>query len=516
MKNININHLTKILAIAILFITCGCDMDLEEEVYSEDTSENFYQNEEQVMAAYALPYAFMQNLYDGGHFALQELSTDEVVAPTRNGYEDQNGAWVRLHRHTWTSNDVWILYEWQNLFQAIGYSNFFIDAIENRDLSEMDLSISPEQMIAENRMLRALNYYWALSTFGNVPIVTSIGESSPETRSREEVFAFVEQEIMESIPQLGEKGDTNWYGHFTKSAANALLAKLYMNAEVFTGTPRWQDAIDAIDNVMESNYSLDPHWSTPFLVNNESSNENIFVVPFDANNATGFNFAQQNLHEEILFNKYDVEYYGWHKYSSQESFFNLFSENDARIEQWVVGPQTFINDAGEEEPIWSWYGNEMFITPEITALQSVNTGWDEGAMNIKYEIEVGGLANMSNDMVVFRLADMMLLKAEALMRLNGGSATEEAVSLVNQVRERNFENDADALYTTSTLTLDELIDERGRELAYEMHRREDLIRFGKFNDAWWEKSASEEYRKLFPIPATVLTANPALEQNPGY
>lgn len=516
MKNININHLTKILAIAILFITCGCDMDLEEEVYSEDTSENFYQNEEQVMAAYALPYAFMQNLYDGGHFALQELSTDEVVAPTRNGYEDQNGAWVRLHRHTWTSNDVWLLYEWQNLFQAIGYSNFFIDAIENRDLSEMDLPISPEQMIAENRMLRALNYYWALSTFGNVPIVTSIGESSPETRSREEVFAFVEQEIMESIPQLGKKGDTNWYGHFTKSAANALLAKLYMNAEVFTGTPRWQDAVDAIDNVMDSNYSLDPHWSTPFLVNNESSNENIFVVPFDANNATGFNFAQQNLHEEILFNKYDVEYYGWHKYSSQESFFNLFSENDARIEQWVVGPQTFINDAGEEEPIWSWYGNEMFITPEITALQSDNTGWDEGAMNIKYEIEVGGLANMSNDMVVFRLADMMLLKAEALMRLNGGSATEEAVSLVNQVRERNFENDADALYTTSTLTLDELIDERGRELAYEMHRREDLIRFGKFNDAWWEKSASEEYRKLFPIPATVLTANPALEQNPGY
>ncbi|MEH6679462.1 MAG: RagB/SusD family nutrient uptake outer membrane protein [Sediminicola sp.] len=517
MKYIYMSRLPLILSLMGLCCLGGCDMDLEEEVYSAETSENFYQNEDQVMAAYVMPYAFMQNLYDGGHFSLQELSTDEVVAPTRNGYEDQNGAWVRLHRHTWTSSDVWILYEWQNLFQAIGYSNYFLGAMEEQDLSGMDLPIAKERMIAEIKLVRALHYYWALSTFGNIPIVTSVGESSPATRSRQEVFEFIEQEILENIPQLGEKGDANWYGHFTKSAAYALLAKLYINADVFTGTPRWEDAISAIDNVLGANYSLDSDWSTPFLVNNENSNENILVVPFDASNATGFNFAEQNLHEEILFAKYNVEYYGWHKYSTQESFFNLFAENDERIEQWVVGPQTFINEDGEEEPIWSWYGYEMVVTPQITALQSDDTGWDEGAMSIKYEVEVGGLSNMSNDMVLFRLADMMLLKAEALMRLAGGEATSEAVDLVNQVRARNFEADAEnAQYTTSNLTMDELLDERGRELAYEMHRREDLIRFGKFNDEWWEKSASAEHRQLFPIPATVLTANPELEQNPGY
>lgn len=505
------------LAILSLGFMGSCEADLEEQVYSSETTENFYQNEEQVMSAYAMPYAFMQNHYDGGHFPLQELSTDEVVAPSRNGYEDQNGAWVRLHRHTWTSSDVWIQYEWNNLFQAIGYSNFFLENIEQVDTESMDLPISKEQMISEIKMVRALHYYWALSTFGNVPIVETVGETSPPTQSREEVFAFVENEILENIPNLSEKGDPLWYGHFTKGAAYALLAKLYLNAEVFTGTPRWQDAINATDEVLALNYSLDPHWSTPFLVNNENSDENIFVIPFDSNSATGFNFAEQNLHEEILFAKYDVEYYGWHKYSSQESFFNLFSENDARIEQWVVGPQTFINDQGEEEVIWSWYGHPMVITPEITALQSDDTGWDEGAMSIKYEVEVGGLNNMSNDMVIFRLADIMLMKAEALMRLNGGTATPEAVDLVNQVRARNFEvGDPDATYTVATLTLDELIDERGRELAYEMHRREDLIRFGDFNDAWWEKPASEEYRQLFPIPAQALTANPNLEQNPGY
>lgn len=517
MKNIYFHKLFLIFSLMALFCFSSCDMDLEEEVYSAETSENFYQNEDQVMAAYLMPYAFMQNHYDGGHFPLQELSTDEVVAPTRNGYEDQNGMWVRLHRHTWTASDVWILYEWQNLFQAIGYSNYFLNAIEEQDLSGMDLLISKERMIAEVKMVRALHYYWALSTFGNVPIVTSVGESSPPTQSREEVFAFVEQEILSNISDLPVKGDTGWYGKFTKSSAYALLAKLYMNAEVFTGQERYADAISAIDNVLNANYSLDPHWQDPFRVDNENSNENIFVIPFDSNNATGFNFAEQNLHEEIAFAIYQVDWYGWMKYSSQESFFRLFSENDERIEQWIVGPQTYINEAGEEEVIWSWYGHPMVITPEITALQSDNTGWDEGAISKKYEIEVGGLANMNNDMVIFRLADMMLLKAEALMRLNGGAATAEAVALVNQVRARNFEpDDLNAEYTISTLTLDELIDERGRELAYEMHRREDLIRFGKFTEAWWEKPASEEYRRLFPIPSSVLTANPALEQNPGY
>lgn len=515
-KNLYFKQTLLYLAIA-LFSLSSCDADLEEKIYSSETSANFYQNEDQVMAAYVMPYAFMQNHYDGGHFSLQELSTDEVVAPTRNGYEDQDGQWVRLHRHTWTSSDVWVLYEWQNLYQAIGYSNNFIEAIENQDISEMDLPISKEQMIAEIKLVRALHYYWALSTFGNIPIVTQVGEPSPPTRPREEVFQFVEQEILDNIAMLGEKGDDGWYGHFTKSAAYALLAKLYINAEVFTGQERYEDAISAIDNVLASDYSLDPHWQDPFRVNNENSNENIFVIPFDGSNAQGFNFAEQNLHEEIAFAVYKVDYYGWMKYSTQESFFRLFSENDERIEQWIYGPQTFINDEGEEEEIWSWYGHPMVITPEITALQSDNTGWDEGVISKKYEIEIGGLSNMSNDMVIFRLADMMLLKAEALMRLDGGAASSEAVELVNQVRARNFEaDDPNGEYNTSTLTLEELIDERGRELAYEMHRREDLIRFDKFNDAWWEKPASEPYRQLFPIPATVLTANPELVQNPGY
>ena len=121
-------------------------------------------------------------------------------------------------------------------------------------------------------------------------------------------------------------------------------------------------------------------------------------------------------------------------------------------------------------------------------------------------------------MVVFRYADILDMKAECLMRLNGDGANQEAVGLVNQVRARSFAaNDPASKYTTATLTMNELLDERGREFAYEMLRREDLIRFGKFEEAWWQKPAdADKHNELFPIPQTVITTNPALKQNPGY
>ncbi len=503
-----------IMTVAVVASSCT---KLDEKLYSDADADNFFGSADEVMAAYVLPYSFMQTHVYQVHFALQEFPTDEAVVPVRYGYIDQEGAWIRLHQHTWTSSDSWILGEWQNMFQAIGYCNYFIDAVQDKDLSKMDLPVSKEQMIAEIKMVRALHYYWALSDFRNIPIVEHVGENSPPTKSGTEVFAFIEKEIKDNIDKLGEKGDAGWYGHFTRSAAYALLAKLYLNAEVFTGEARWEDCIAACDQVIGSDYSLDEKWNDPFLVHNESSNENIYVVPFDATNAQQFNFIEQNFHENILFAKYGVEYYGWHKISTQESFYNLYQPNDHRIEQWAVGPQTFTNEDGDEEDILDWNGEPMTVTPYIDMLINYDGGEAQGAMNMKYEIEYAGLGSMSNDMVIFRLADILYMKAECLMRMNGGAATADAVSLVNQVRERSFDaGDADADYTTATLTLDELLNERGRELAYEMHRREDMVRFGTFNNEWWEKPASDEKYRIFPIPFDVVTANPALVQNPGY
>jgi hypothetical protein len=527
MKKINYKILSSLIVITLCF--SNCSKKLDETLYSVDTNANFYQTADQVVSAYVLPYAFMQTHVYQVHFQDVELVTDEACAPVVFGYIDQEGQWLRFHQHTWTSRDFWILLEWQDLYQAIGYCNNFIDNIQNVDVSKMSLPVSKEQMIAEIRMVRALHYYWALSEFGNIPVVEHLGEANPTNKTPAEAFAFIEKEIKESIPTLSEKGEANWYGHFTKSAANTLLAKLYLNAKAITGQEHWQDCIDACDAVTQSNkYQLDVHWNDPFKVHNETSRENIYVIPFDANNAQNFNFIEQNIHENIIVYQYSANpgtydiVYGWRKISTQESFFNLFAPYDRRINQWIRGPQTYTDENGDQQPVPDWSDEPMVITPHINDLFDATD--DEGVMNIKYEIEynygtygANEFVNMNNDMVIFRYADILMMKAECLMRLNGDAATPQAVDLVNNVRARSFApNDSRAKYTTATLTIDELLNERGREFAYEMFRREDLIRFGKFNDAWWEKEASDAHYQLFPIPFDITTANPSLKQNPGY
>ncbi len=536
MKTTSYNKVLSALIILVSVCFTNCSKKLNEKVFSEDTPGNFYQTANQVTAAYVLPYSYLQTHIYQVHFQDVEFVTDEACVPVLYGYIDQEGQWIRFHQHTWTANDNWILSEWQDMYQAIGYCNNFIDNMQNVDVSKMELPVSKEQMIAEVRMVRALHYYWAMTEFGNIPVVEHVGGANPANGTAAAAFTFIEKEIKESIPNLSEKGDANWYGHFTKTAAYALLAKLYLNAKSTTGEDHYQDCVTYCDLIINSGkYSLDAHWNDPFLVHNENSNENIYVVPFDANNAQGFNFIEQNIHENIINNKYcdnnSIDY-GWRKISTQESFFNLFTPNDYRINQWIAGPQTYVDANGDTQPVPSYesdYSTDpplidpLIITPQIGDL--FNADDHEGVMNTKYEIQynygnygVNGEVNMNNDMVVFRYADILDMKAECIMRMNGGAASQQAVELVNEVRARSFaENDAMAKYTTATLTLDEFLNERGREFAYEMFRREDLIRFGKFEDAWWEKPAdADKHTELFPIPQIVLTTNPALKQNPGY
>jgi hypothetical protein len=452
---------------------------------------------------------------------MEEYSTDEAVATVKanQGYED--GKWIRFHRHTWTSGEDFILYEWSNMFQGIGYCNNFIDDIQANDLSQMKLPVSKDQMIAEIKIMRAMYYYWALNDFGNIPIVQHVGEINPVTKPRAEVFKFIETEIKDNIDKLDEKGSNYWYGHWTKSAAHALLAKLYLNAEVFTGKPRWNDCIAECDAVLNSNlYTLDPTWDAPFKVHNETSSENIWVVPHDVTYAPGFNAAQEQV-PGALKDKYNFVDYPWGKTVTQESFFNLYDTSDNRIHQWLFGLQTYSNG----DPVMGWYdldGQPFVITPHIDMINNPTAGYGQGVRNIKYEIEgsTSGQSQMqmNNDLVVFRLSDIMMMKAESVMRNNGGQANKQAVDLVNLVRSRSFDpaNPA-ANYTVNSLTMDELLNERGREFAYEMKRREDLIRFGKFESAWWEKpSDADKKRELYPIPLNIITANPFLKQNDGY
>jgi len=506
-------------------IFSGCAKKLQEHVYSDDTEDNFYTNATQVMAAYGLPYAFLQKVMYEIHFTMSELSTDEVVVTVKANEGYENGQWIRFFQHQWTSQEPFILYEWSNLYQGIGYCNSFIGAMENRDISGFDLPKPKEQLIAEVKMVRAMLYYWLLDQYGNVPVVTSLNTVNPETSPRAEVFAFVEKEIKDNISFLAKKGSSDWYGHFTQSAANALLARLYLNAEVYTGTARWDDCITACNNILEGDesYTLDANWNDPFKIRNENSNENILVVPYDAVNAPGFNAVQVQLWGALGWQWYFNDWL-WGKVVTPEAFFNLFGENDLRRNQWLFGPQTYVDENGAMQPVPGWYdqdGKQFEIYPHIAMLNNPTGGYGQGVCNVKYEIQKGtpqeaSPTQMSNDLVVFRLGEIMFIKAECLMRKNNGAFTQEAIQLVNDVRARSFApGDPDAVYTS--LTLEEFLDERGREFAYEMKRREDLIRFGKFGDARWEKPADAgRTKELYPIPYNIRLANPGLEQNPGY
>lgn len=520
MKNIQ-HNLSKIflgLAFAVIAFGINSCNNLDEKVYSSTTTANYYQTTDQVMAAYSLPYSFLQFIHYDMHWSLVTFGTDEAVVTVKNNQGFENGRWIQFHQHTWTSSLDWLEWNWYNYFQGIGYCNQFLEVLEGLDFSNFNLPISKQQMTAELKMLRAFYHFYAMDTYGNIPVAESMLAVNPTNWPRAEVFAWIENEILQNRDLLGEKGEGNWYGHFTKSAANALLARMYLNAEVYTGTPKWQEAIDAANLVINSGlYSLDETWDAPFKVMNQHSNENIFVVPYDFNFAPGFNMSAQNL-PGAMRDVFGFPDYPWGKTVTEESFYRLFKENDLRINQWIVGPQWF--DEEKTQPVWGWWdqdGQQLTIHPEITMLMNPNGGYGEGVRNKKYEIERGMIWNMNNDFVVLRLSEIMFIKAEALMRLNGGVANSEAVQLINQVRARSFApGDPDATYTTGTLTLQELLDERGREFAYEGKRREDLIRFGKYLEARWEKPQSEPYRLIYPIPMNILVANPGLQQNPGY
>ena len=203
----------------------------------------------------------------------------------------------------------------------------------------------------------------------------------------------------------------------------------------------------------------------------------------------------------------------WNGYSSLEEFYNSFDANDTRIGSFLEGQQFASDGTPLTDELFEADdpdGTNLNFTPQINMLTP--NAWRQGGVRVgKWEYADGADASLSNDFPIFRYADVLLMKAEALWRMNNGDAM--ALSLVNDVRRRAFGDNSGDLVA---LTADELLAERGREMFAEGYRRQDLIRFGRFNDAWWEKPASAATKNIFPIPQPQRDVNPQLQQNPGY
>jgi len=499
-----------ILLASVTALMAGCT-DLGETVYREIVADTYYVDGDAVTSAYLAVYGPLQDVWEENYFNLTEFSTDEACRPTRlqNGYD--GGQWIRMHRHQWLTIESRVEDIWNKCYKGIGFANTCLKDFQSLDFGKLRLSTPLAQMTAELRGMRAFYYYMLCDMFGGVAIVEEVSADAPARNSRVEVFEFVEKELNAVMSDLPVKGSGNDYGKFTQGAALSILAKLYLNAEIWTGTERRQDCINVCDRIISSGkYSLDAGWQDPFHYFNENSAENIFVIPYDQLHATQMNYPGRFLHYCHAYT------YGFPVPSSngvctEKSFYEKFKPNDRRIKQWLVGPQYMADGKTPLPCVMDMAGQNLVLDPYIKNMEEGVE--NSGVRNVKFQIQFGTPDYpQDNDIPVTRYADVLFMKAECLLR-NGQKA--EALTLINACRARCFDADEpDRAYTD--IDLDEFLDERAREFCYETCRRQDLIRFGKFNDAWWDKPQTDPSRRLFPIPDARVKANPNMVQNPGY
>jgi starch-binding outer membrane protein, SusD/RagB family len=485
----------------LMTVSLGSCWELEQEVLTGITQEELNENvtPELIEVLKQTAYSAVVGNWGGhgGLYSIIEVSSDELSIPQKGADWEDGGIWLRNHRHTWLSVDGPYNGAWQYAFRIVGESNLLLQQFP--DIPELG---------AELRVLRALAYLWLIDNFGNVPIIIETDRGgSPAQNTRAQVFSFIESSILENVGQLTKNNTRTNLNYWT---AHMILAKLYLNAEVYTGTARWADAERILDVIInEGPYSLAPNFFANFAANNGNSPENMFTLPYDANNAGGFNIHQMTFHYSTQ-QTFELQEQPWNGYAALEEFYNSFEAGDVRKGSLREGIQfrsdgvTPITDASAEanDPD----GPVINFTPRINQL-APNALRQAGTRINKWEIPLGQGPNLDNDFAIFRYADVLLMKAEAAWR-QGKTAI--ALQFVNQVRQR-----ANAPVLT-TINADVLLAERGREMFAEGHRRSDLIRFGRYNAPWWEKNASQPFRNLFPIPENQLQANPNLRQNPGY
>jgi len=493
MKRINLKVL---IGCSALLLTGQACTDLSETTYDVlPTSGTFGSTAAQKAALIGPLYNGLGNYFD--QFNVINTTTDEQIVPTRGGDWGDGGNWQRLYQHTWgpvTDNGNF------NSWWSWCYNN--ITAI-NQQLG----TVTDPALKAELRTLRAFFHYQAMDLFGNVIISDKLGGTSPAQSTRAQVYAFVEKELLEAYPNLSDKVGGEFYGRMNKPAADMMLAKLYLNAQVYTGTPQWAKVIERTDNITKSGkFSLNGDFFANFSLQNQASPEIILATPFSSTKRGGMNIQMRTLHYANQLT-YNLGSSPWNGYATVTEFYNSFEDKDVRKKMWIVGQQF----AADGKALVA-DGASVIFTPEIPSfvMPAGPAGALPGARSQKYEIQRNNSFNdMDNDFVIYRLGDVYLMRAEANLRLGNAGA---AVTDVNLLRTRA----AMPAYTAATLTLNEMLAERGRELAWEYHRRQDLIRFGQYTKAWRFKTASAETRTIFPIPNDQIVLNPNLKQNPGY
>ena len=509
--------INKIFLITLAILALNACSDLEPEFTDVIPESEYFANEAAFVSALGSAYTNLYGFMNHGQlFSLDVTSSDEAAVTHKGPDWEDGGQWLRMHRHEFFDGEGVFGNVWNFCYGGINTCNRLVATFESAG------GANSAAFIAELKTLRAFYYLVLLDVFGNVPIITSFdvpADFKPATESRSDVFDFIVQEINDNVESLPKQVDASTYGRMNYYVAQAMLVQLYLNAEEYRGQAMYDKAVEAADEIINSNeYAMESNFFANFSVDNGGSSETIFPIPYDGVFAGGFNLVQMTLHYESqkTFNTIEQP---WNGYCSLADFYNSFEEDDVRLtggtsrEYGVLlyGPQFSASGERLVDNADTWFedtdGREVTFNPELNEI-APNAHRDGGARMSKYEYEIGTVNSMSNDFAIYRYGEILLNKAEAMWRMNNASGP--ALDLVNTIRDRA------GLEGFPSLTAENFLAERGRELCFEAKRRPDLIRFDKWNDAWWEKQASAPFKKLMPIPADQIVLNNNLKQNDGY
>ncbi len=551
MKNRFLKYsIVAVIGLCLFSVACT---DLEEETFDTIIAEQIDVSKLDPAVITGTAYIeFREAMWRwNGLFEANESCSDEIVISQRKtgAWGDNGNAYQLMHKHLWTPAMSGGSYQgiWAHLATGVLNCNKILKKI---DEGSLNLGDETDQCVAEVKCMRALYHYLYCDIYGRAPIVTVVlsKDSIPPIKTRKEVYDFVVSELTENASKLSNQTGGKSYTRMNKWAAYTLLAKMYLNAEVYSGTAEWQKCIDICDTVFKNSvenggvFELVDDYSAPFLAKNENCKESILNIAFTDesgawDNAMGFFYMQYATLHPANQETYNMGDQPWNGMSAIPQFIDSYDTADLRLKKtWIMGQQ------------YSSSGDSLYCT-----LEDVQTGkplafknyytdimgslQDEGYRVGKYEIEKGTKNRCAeNDWVYFRFADIYMMKAEALLRT--GKADEAAV-LVSKVRERAYKDPAKAtvtgaqlqgnsvyqygLYNKGVVTPDNttieygrMLDELGWEFACEGRRRQDLIRFGVFTkNQWFYHEPQGDYRNLYPIPRSISIAN-GYSQNEGY
>lgn len=514
--------LSIIFGAAAIFATSCTNLD--EEIYSQIPQDVFLSDPEHIALYTSRPYTYLQTWgNEQSMLTMIIMLTNETAIPTEYEGHWSEPRYTELQTHNITTSCKLVKTSWDFCFDGISACNDAIYVLENAPQNETTL-----KNIADLKVLRAYYYLLAVDCWGNVPFsISRTEEGYPVQKDRPTMLKWIEDEIKDNIDKLDTVVSPVTYGRITREVARFLLAKIYLNSEKWTGTPRYAEAEQVCKDIMDSgNFHLTPKYEANFAIDNANGSEAIFAIPHSSVYTNYAFYLYVMTFNNDLAKAFNIEGASWNgTMICQPDFFDSYDPADLRRDlTWLHGQVYDYNGNkytySQKKPDGSTEYIDYILNPSPIdpARFSSGIGRLDGARIIKWPYQTDGTLNtykisMENDFYLMRYSDVVLMYVEALLRQS------KAAEAANVQEFKDIRTRAGlAPIAAADLTLDALYLERSHELALEGWQRQDMIRFGKYTEAWWAKPADnpDGHTELLPIPDERRADNPNLVQNPGY